>query len=240
MGMNRTFKAAVAALMLAVGSAGSVAAGPFEDAADALDKRDYATALRLMRPLAEQGLAQAQFSLGQIYYRDIQFAAAAGWYRKAAEQGNAEAQFNLGFMYALGQGVPQRDDAASAGWYSKAAEQGYAKAQVSLGLMCEAGLGVRKENAAAAGWYRKAAEQGNAEAQVFLGVMYREGPWRPAGLCQRTHVVQLSRGQRGQSCGASSGYGRRADDALPNRGSSEARPRVEAKICSATMTVFGG
>jgi TPR repeat protein len=175
MGMNRTFKAAVAALMLAVGSAGSVAAGPFEDAADALDKRDYATALRLMRALAEQGLAQAQFSLGQIYYRDIQFAAAAGWYRKAAEQGNAEAQFNLGFMYALGQGVPQRDDAASAGWYSKAAEQGYAKAQVSLGLMYEAGLGVRKDNAAAAGWYRKAAEQGNAEAQVFLGVMYREG-----------------------------------------------------------------
>jgi hypothetical protein len=31
MGMNRTFKAAVAALMLAVGLAGSVAAGPVED-----------------------------------------------------------------------------------------------------------------------------------------------------------------------------------------------------------------
>jgi hypothetical protein len=29
--MNRTFKAAVAALVLAVGFAGSVAAGPFED-----------------------------------------------------------------------------------------------------------------------------------------------------------------------------------------------------------------
>jgi hypothetical protein len=32
MGMNRTFKAAIAALMLAVSFAGSVAAGPFEDA----------------------------------------------------------------------------------------------------------------------------------------------------------------------------------------------------------------
>ena len=46
--MNRTFKAAVAALMLAVGFAGSVAAGPFEDAAAAYEKGDYATALRLI------------------------------------------------------------------------------------------------------------------------------------------------------------------------------------------------
>jgi hypothetical protein len=65
--MNRTFKAAVAALILAVSFAGSVAAGPFEDAAAAYIKGDYATALRLMRPLAEQGNAIAQFNLGQMY-----------------------------------------------------------------------------------------------------------------------------------------------------------------------------
>jgi hypothetical protein len=58
MGMNRTFKPAVAALILAVGFAGSVAAGPFEDAIVALDKSDYTTALRLLRPLAEQGNAK--------------------------------------------------------------------------------------------------------------------------------------------------------------------------------------
>jgi hypothetical protein len=45
--MNRTFKATVAALMLAVSFAGSVAAGPFEDAAAAYKKGDYATALDL-------------------------------------------------------------------------------------------------------------------------------------------------------------------------------------------------
>ena len=43
--------------MLAVSFAGSVAAGPFEDATAAYDKGDYATVLRLMRPLAEQGNA---------------------------------------------------------------------------------------------------------------------------------------------------------------------------------------
>jgi hypothetical protein len=38
MGMNRTFKATAAALMLAVGFAGSVAAGPFEAAVAAHEK----------------------------------------------------------------------------------------------------------------------------------------------------------------------------------------------------------
>jgi hypothetical protein len=50
MGMNRTFKAAVAALILAVSFARSVAAGPFEDSTVAYGKGDYATALRLIRP----------------------------------------------------------------------------------------------------------------------------------------------------------------------------------------------
>jgi hypothetical protein len=51
--MNRTFKTAVAAFILAVSFAGSVAAGPFEDATAAYNKGDYTTALRLIRPLAE-------------------------------------------------------------------------------------------------------------------------------------------------------------------------------------------
>jgi TPR repeat protein len=87
---------------------------------------DYATALRMWRPLADQGSAIAQFNLGLMYEngqavpRD--YAAAANWYRKAADQGNASAQANLGFMYANGEGVP-RDYAAAASWYRKAAER---------------------------------------------------------------------------------------------------------------------
>ena len=52
-GHGITFKAAVAALILAVGFAGGpAAAGPFEDAATAYTRGDYAKAL--LRPLAEQ------------------------------------------------------------------------------------------------------------------------------------------------------------------------------------------
>ena len=60
-------KAILVALFLAVGLAGPVAAGPLEDANAAYNKGDYATALRLVRPLADQGNALAQSNLGFMY-----------------------------------------------------------------------------------------------------------------------------------------------------------------------------
>ena len=42
-------------------------AGAFEDGRDAYNSGDYATALRLWRPLAEQGHARAQYNLGFSY-----------------------------------------------------------------------------------------------------------------------------------------------------------------------------
>ncbi len=44
-----------------------VSAGPYEEGATAAKRGDFATALRLWRPLAEQGDANAQNSLGFIY-----------------------------------------------------------------------------------------------------------------------------------------------------------------------------
>jgi hypothetical protein len=44
-----------------------VLAGPLEDAGAAVKRRDYATAVRLIGPLAEQGDASAQYMLGVFY-----------------------------------------------------------------------------------------------------------------------------------------------------------------------------
>ncbi len=199
--MNRTFKAAVAALIFAGSSAGSVAAGPFEAAVAAYEKgvpsheKDvpshekaslhvrrahdkgvaaykkgvYATALRLLRPLAEQGQASAQYNLGLMFDNgqgvSQDYAAAMSWYLRAAEQGHAAAQNNLGLIFANGApGVPQ-NYATAMSWYRKSAEQGHAAAQYNLGAMYAQGQGVSQDYAAAASWYRKAAEQGNAMAQ---------------------------------------------------------------------------
>ena len=64
--MTLAFKHAIAAIILVMSFAGSVAAGPLEDADVAVKRRDYATAVRLIRPLAEQGDATAQYNLGGL------------------------------------------------------------------------------------------------------------------------------------------------------------------------------
>ena len=65
--MKRTLKHAIAAILLMLSFATPVVAGPLEDANAAIKRRDYATAVRLIRPLAEQGDANAQYNLGVFY-----------------------------------------------------------------------------------------------------------------------------------------------------------------------------
>ena len=57
----------VAAIILLLGFGTSAVAGPLEDADAAVKRRDYATAVRLIGPLAEQGDASAQYMLGVFY-----------------------------------------------------------------------------------------------------------------------------------------------------------------------------
>jgi len=64
--MNRMFIAAITALILAIDFT-SAAAEPVDDAAAAANRGDNATALRLLRPLADRGDAAAQYYLGLMY-----------------------------------------------------------------------------------------------------------------------------------------------------------------------------
>ncbi len=116
-------------------TADAVKNAQFDAGLAAYNRRDFATALRLFQPLADQGDASAEFNIGQMHYAGQRvsqdFAAAASWYRKAADQGFASSQFTLGTMYENGQGVP-RDNATAVTWYRKAADQGYASAQSAL------------------------------------------------------------------------------------------------------------
>ena len=110
-------------------------ASPFQDGLKAYNQSDYATALRIWLPLAEQGNALAQFSLGKLYYSGQgvpqDFAVAAEWYLRAALQGVAEAQYVLGAMHDKGHGV-KKDPAMAAILYLLAAEQGIVEAQNDL------------------------------------------------------------------------------------------------------------
>jgi TPR repeat protein len=101
----------LAALLMVAALATVALAGPIEDASAAYGRGDYATALRMLRPLAEHGGAEAARALGFIYYNGQgvpqDYAEAVKWYRLAADQGVAAAQHDLGVMYLKGQGVPQ-------------------------------------------------------------------------------------------------------------------------------------
>jgi TPR repeat protein len=113
---------------------GNVSAGAdLESAKRAYQQKDYATALKELTPLAEQGNANAQMFLGRMYMlgegvlKDPE--QAIKWFKASASQGNADAQFFLGSMYLL----PRRDVAEGVKWLRFSAEQGNQDAQYLLG-----------------------------------------------------------------------------------------------------------
>src|SRR2546430_2572729 len=99
--------ALVAWLMVAV-TAGTAIAGPLEDAEAAYEHGDYATAMRIFRPLADQGNSVAQNYLGNMYNLGWgvpqDYTEALRWYRLAADQDLANAKFKIGTMYNAGHG----------------------------------------------------------------------------------------------------------------------------------------
>jgi hypothetical protein len=120
----------------------------------------YPAALRLARPLADQGNARAQSILGLLYYhgQGVQqdFAAAATWFGKAADQDDATAQAHLGVMFFEGQGVPQ-DKAQAMSWIRRAADLGDPESQYNLGLSYENGEEGKPDNVRAHMWFNLAA-----------------------------------------------------------------------------------
>jgi TPR repeat protein len=189
------FKSLLAGLVLALCLFGTAAADPFDDGLAAFKREDYAAALALWRPLAEQGDPSAQGNLGFLYEEGHgvpkDYVQAAAWYRKAADQGLAYAQGNLGFLYEKGHGVPQ-DYVQAVAWYRKAADQGDAYAQSNLGIMYENGRGVPQDYVQAVAWYRKAADQGDADAQENLGIMYGNGRGVPQDYVEAYKWLSIS------------------------------------------------
>ncbi len=93
----------------------------------ALNDRDYAAAVAVLRPLAQGGNANAQFRLGTLYAAGRGVAqsddTAVMWYQRAAEQGEPDAQASLADAYASGRGVPANNYLAYV-WSSLAVRAG--------------------------------------------------------------------------------------------------------------------
>ena len=99
-------KSLLAALVVFLCQTAPVLAGPFEDGRAAYNRGDYATALRLWHPLAEQGNAIVQFNLGLLYYwghgvlqDSVQdYVEAHKWFNLAAAGGNLNAAGNRDWL----------------------------------------------------------------------------------------------------------------------------------------------
>src|ERR1022692_3177118 len=111
-------------------------ADAFGEANAALNREHYETALQLLRPLAKNGDAAAQYEIGSIYENGkgvpVDSKEAVTWYLQSAAQGFPSAQYAIGGMYAEGRGVT-KDFVEAVKWYRLAGDKGYLKAQLILG-----------------------------------------------------------------------------------------------------------
>ena len=155
-----------------------VQADNFESGRNAYISGDYDQALKILKPLAENGDPEAQKIMGIMYdyghgvKKDPQ--QALQWYIKAAEQGNPDVQYHVGAKYFHGDGTDQ-NYAEAAKWWELAAAGGQVDAQFNLGLMYYRGMIKEKDDARAAQLFRQAAEQGHADAEYVLGLLYSFG-----------------------------------------------------------------
>ena len=163
----------------------------FQAGMDAINRGDYATALREWRPLAEQGDAFAQYNLGVLYRKgrgvpqdDVQ---ARQWYAKAAAQGQAKAQFNLGTLYFNGEGV-QKDYQQALRWFRLAADQGEALAQTKIAIMYDEGQGVPKNFVQAYKGYSLAATNGDKPAPQLRDLLANQ--MTPVQIAEAQRLAQ--------------------------------------------------
>jgi uncharacterized protein len=99
----------------------------FFEGQKAFIRQDYARAVEIWAPLAEAGMARAQYGIAFMLesgWGVVQdYSEAAFWYKLAAQKGHRKAQFNLGRMYLEGRGT-NADRGIGLYWVQSAADLG--------------------------------------------------------------------------------------------------------------------
>src|SRR5688572_16807610 len=164
-GMRKIALTALALAMAAPAGAQSVKAG-----VEAWQRADYESAVKIWRPLAEAGDADAAFNLGQAYRLGrgvpLSLAAAQTWLERAARKGHLDAQTTIGLLLFNG-----GNRVGGLRWLKAAAEQGEPRALLIYGTALFNGDGVVRDPVLAYAYVSRAAAQGLAPAQSTLTEM---------------------------------------------------------------------
>ena len=148
-------------------SAQSVKAG-----IDAWQKADYSAAVRIWRPLAEQGDADAQFNLGQAYRLGrgvpIDLGGAQLWFERAAGQGHLDAQTTLGLLL-----FQNGNHTGALRWLKAASDKGEPRAMLVYGTALFNGDSVAQDPVLGYAYISRAAAQGLDAAKDTLAQLDR-------------------------------------------------------------------
>jgi TPR repeat protein len=199
-------------LALSIGLVVSAAASadPVEDA-QKLRGKDSSKAYAIIKPLADQGNAEAQAVLAGMYNgnevpgekAEEAYDMAIYWMSKAAEQGDAEHQALVGFWLLDGTfGQHDHPDPARAiPWLKKAAAQGHPGAMYNLGRAFNTGKGVPENPVEAARWFQQAFDHGNLGVADNLAELYEMGRGVPQDD-HRAFTLYLDSAKRGSDTAA--------------------------------------
>ncbi len=212
--LAKTMGLAMAALALApAASAQTVKTG-----IEAWQRADYAAALRIWRPLAEKGDADAAFNLGQAYRLGrgvaINLATAQRWFEQAADEGQVDAQATLGLLL-----FDSGDRAEGIKWLRSAADRGEPRSMLIYGTALFNGDSVTRDSVLAYALISRAAAQCLAPAT--------------ATLAQARHFDAGRSAEEGRCCGvepSQDGKGIAAGSASERKATSHCR-RHEAATC---------
>ena len=144
-----------------------------------MDTQETRDILQSLKDAAEQGDAEAQYTLGMCFQH------AAGYY---AEEGHT--------AYLTGGGIAFGADTRKVlAWFEKSAEQGYVDAQIAIAMCYAQGTGVSQDDVEAAKWMRKAADQEHAVAQRLLASYYYGGIGVPRNISKSVGLLRKAEAQ---------------------------------------------
>lgn len=147
-----------------------VASAELKDGALAYSRGDFATAVRELRPLADQGNATAQYLLGAALLNArppvYDLAGAESWLKKSADQGNLAAMRDLGKLNWFAKSPS--DGTRAVEWLARGAERGDPESQHLLGVLYLDGRAVERKPAEAYKWLMLSSERGHVLSAVIL------------------------------------------------------------------------
>ena len=127
-----------------------------------------------LKALAAAGNVEAQYKLGETYYKGIDVGRndveAIKWFTAASQKNHPKAQNKLGLMYRGGIAV-EKNYREAIQWFKKAANQGLPEAQYNLAIMYDGTHG-RANHEEMIALLISSANQGYASAQFALGSLY--------------------------------------------------------------------